>query len=349
MVEPPNTAYGNKGSMVLGISWAETALALVLVALRAKTAAFCLPGHPRAGILGLRWDFIWVIIALGLALCSQSLMTASVHYDLINHSEPPVHGYLVQSKLWSWMGQITSLLAMAVARIAVVALLLTLQSGTACRGRTALYLMAAFQLIISLVLVVLMLAQCQPMAKLWDNDLDGACPLIVMCSRFGYFHGVTVLLDLILAFYPLYIIGRLQQMKRSTKVSLCLIMCGGLISGIAGLNKTVSITQNTELIGTGTTSKVNVWALTEMWFIIIFGSIPVLRACFVRFTQDIKKTAARSSGASSDPSDPDGSWVELHNRSQSVWVTRGPTHATEGCPVRQILVTTNTSVVREGK
>lgn len=38
-----------------------------------------------------------------------------------------------------------------------------------------------------------------------------------------------MLLDLILAFYPLYIIGRLQQMKRSTKVSLCLIMCGGLM------------------------------------------------------------------------------------------------------------------------
>lgn len=38
-----------------------------------------------------------------------------------------------------------------------------------------------------------------------------------------------MVLDLVLAFYPLYIIGRLQQMKRSTKVSLCLIMCGGLM------------------------------------------------------------------------------------------------------------------------
>ena len=120
-------------------------------------------------------------------------------------------------------------------------------------------------------------------------------------------------------------------------------------SGIAGLNKTVAITQNTQLIDSGTTSKVNLWALTEMWFIIIFGSIPVLRACFVRFTQDIKKTAARSSGSSPDPSDPDVSWNELHNRSQRVWVTRGSTHATESCPVQQILVTTDTSVVREGR
>ena len=128
-------------------------------------------------------------------------MTASVHYDLINHGDPPVRRDVVQSKLWSWMGQIISLLAMAVARIAVVALLLTLQSGTACRGRRALYFMAALQLIISVVLVRLMLAQCQPMAKLWDNDLDGACPLIVMCSRFGYFHGGIPSSSLCLAFF----------------------------------------------------------------------------------------------------------------------------------------------------
>lgn len=111
----------------------------------------------------------------------------------------------------------------------------------------------------------------------------------------------------------------------------------------------MAITQNTQLIDSGTTSKVNLWALTEMWFIIIFGSIPVLRACFVRFTQDIKKTAARSSGSSFDPSGSDGSWNELHNRSRSVWVTRGSTHATESCSVQQILVTTDTSVVREGR
>lgn len=113
----------------------------------------------------------------------------SVYFDFLNYDEHFERRDLVKSKLWSWMGQITSLLAMAVARIAVIALLLTLQSGTACRGRRALYFMGAFQLIISVVLIILMLAQCQPTAKLWDNDLEGTCPLIVVCSRFGYFHG----------------------------------------------------------------------------------------------------------------------------------------------------------------
>lgn len=81
---PPDTAYGSKGSIVLGISWAETALALVLVALRAKTAAVCPPGHPRAGILGLRWDFIWVIIALvGL---NRQTFALYIYTDVHDHA-----------------------------------------------------------------------------------------------------------------------------------------------------------------------------------------------------------------------------------------------------------------------
>ena len=84
MVVPPDTAYGSKGSIVLGISWAETALALVLVALRAKTAAVCPSGHPRAGILGLRWDFIWVIIAL-VGLSRQTMHYTYILTFMITH------------------------------------------------------------------------------------------------------------------------------------------------------------------------------------------------------------------------------------------------------------------------
>lgn len=41
--------------------------------------------------------------------------------------------------------------------------------------------------------------------------------------------GIGAFSDFFLAGYPVYIIGRLQVMKLSTKVGLCLIMGGGLM------------------------------------------------------------------------------------------------------------------------
>ena len=57
------TALGAKGPLVLGITWTETALALVMVALRAKTASFS-EGNMSSGMFGLRWDCIWVVFAM---------------------------------------------------------------------------------------------------------------------------------------------------------------------------------------------------------------------------------------------------------------------------------------------
>lgn len=56
------TALGAKGPLVLGVTWTEAALAVVLVALRAKTASFSEGKMP--GIFGLRWDFLWIVFAM---------------------------------------------------------------------------------------------------------------------------------------------------------------------------------------------------------------------------------------------------------------------------------------------
>lgn len=49
---------------MLGITWTEATLALILILLRAKAAAFSPDNNLSAGIFGLRWDFIWVIMAM---------------------------------------------------------------------------------------------------------------------------------------------------------------------------------------------------------------------------------------------------------------------------------------------
>lgn len=63
MSDSLNGAYGGKGPLLLGITWTEMGLALILLVLRARTASVCPSGKLSSGIFGLRWDFIWVVVA----------------------------------------------------------------------------------------------------------------------------------------------------------------------------------------------------------------------------------------------------------------------------------------------
>lgn len=138
-------------------------------------------------------------------------------------------------------------------------------------------------------------------------------------------------------------------------------------AGIAGINKTIAIstiTQTSDL--TYAIHSLNTWVLTEMWFIIIFGSIPVLRLFFIRFRQNIKTSAKyQFDNTPSAHLNPSGSnndnWVPLDDRAKA-WATYDPstkrvysTHRPESeeeiLPERsqggQIVVTHETQVKRD--
>ncbi|UNI14258.1 hypothetical protein JDV02_000905 [Purpureocillium takamizusanense] len=331
-----SSAYGGRGPLLLGVSWAEAAVAIILIGLRAKTASLCPPGHLLStGIFGLRWDFCWVIFALALALSAQVLMTISARYGLGNHEGLLSDEEIVQTNFWSWMAQVVAILAMAVGRLAVIAFLVTLQARTLIAGRWLLYLVGAAQGLINLGEVILILRQCDPIQKLWDHNVPGTCDLVLLCSQIGFAQGsIGSAADIFLAFYPVYIIGSLQHMKLRLKIGLCLIMSGGVVAGVAGINKTVAIatiTQTQDI--TYAIAKLNTWVLTEMWFIIIFGSIPVLRPFFVRFSQSIKATAGSSrsgqrgtgrSAKSSRSREQDDAWMQLYDRPAAFRADREP-------------------------
>ena len=61
-------AYGGRGPLVLGVTWAEMGLAFILIVLRAKTASVCQNSQWSSGLFGLRWDFVWVVFAFVCSL-----------------------------------------------------------------------------------------------------------------------------------------------------------------------------------------------------------------------------------------------------------------------------------------
>jgi hypothetical protein len=98
-------------------------------------------------------------------------------------------------------------------------------------------------------------------------------------------------------------------------------------AGIAGINKTIaiaSITQTQDI--TYAIYKLNTWVLTEMWFIIVFGSIPVLRPLFRRFTQDLKTVTGKSRDLTNPSThlstrrNANDSWMQLDDRRSHAWV-----------------------------
>lgn len=175
-------------------------------------------------------------------------------------------------------------------------------------------------------------------------------------------------------------------MKLSTKIGICLVMGGGTMydqelkwvmqywlyarAGLAAINKTIAIASITDISDlTYVIYKLNTWTLTEMWFIIIFGSIPTLRVFFMKFLQDIKTAASFSSRNSrprsntalciEDVNEQRESRIHLDNRLPNPWSTQYST-TSASCDARpgqhrpdleanqrQIMVTKNTTIISE--
>lgn len=116
-------------------------------------------------------------------------MTVSVRYGLGTHQNLLPPDRIVNTNLWSWIGQVIAILDLVIARIAVIAFLLTIQTGTRSKGRYLLYAVGATQAIINVIEVALIFKQCTPTAKLWNSNLPGTCDGIVICSQVGFAQG----------------------------------------------------------------------------------------------------------------------------------------------------------------
>ena len=116
-------------------------------------------------------------------------MTVSVHYGLGNHQSLLSNENIIQTNLWSWVAQVVAILDLVIARIAVIAFLLSIQDRTATKSKYLLYFVGAIQAVINIIEVALIFKQCTPTEKLWDPSIPGTCDMIVTCSQVGFAQG----------------------------------------------------------------------------------------------------------------------------------------------------------------
>ncbi|PPJ56295.1 hypothetical protein CBER1_00669 [Cercospora berteroae] len=274
--------YGDRGDTLLAITWTWFSIAAVLYVLRAASAA---RQKADGNFCGIRWDFVWVTVAVAMALTAQIIYTVS--YEFAAHGNQGLKT-VAQVIFYGTIASCTAMTSSVFGRFAVVALLLQLQGPTYPKGRIVLWFIAISQFIVNGIQVGLTVNQCNPASRLWNIMEPGTCQLILVTRKMGFFSGAYgAFCDLSLAFYPVaLIIGPLQQINPKLKAAICIVMAGGAIAGIAGIVKTVQIANL--LYVQYDYATIVIWILTETWFIIIFGSITTTRPIFVAIGRHIK-------------------------------------------------------------
>ncbi|KAF2721794.1 hypothetical protein K431DRAFT_209419, partial [Polychaeton citri CBS 116435] len=272
--------YGGAGPLVLGISWAEALLATVILIVRAYGALVL----ERAG-----WDLFWSTVAWVTAFTSQAFITVAVSYGSGNHiSNLDAHD-VEQSIRWSWLGQLIAIMAIGFGKIAVIALVLRVQGPTHKKKSYVLHFIWISNTVINIAQVVLLLYQCTPVQKLWNESLPGECDGRVRAEYTGFFQGSwSAASDFVLAVYPVFVFWPLNISTRR-KIGLCFLLGGGLLAAVAGTLKTIYIqlAPSTQDVSYAIYPLV-VCAYTEMWVTIIVGNIPQLRIVFVRVVRHTK-------------------------------------------------------------
>ncbi|KAF2153598.1 hypothetical protein K461DRAFT_293852 [Myriangium duriaei CBS 260.36] len=309
-----SSAYGGSGPFVMGISWAQAAVGTLLVILRAFAA--------RTHSGSLRWDFLLIAAAMPASLISQVLLTLACLHGAGNHLAN-IHRLddLWDSIEYTMLGLTVGTFAITLAKLSIVALLLQVTPVTAPKDRSLLWFVGIFVTLVNIAESLTTLTQCSPMSRLWYRLEAGACPRTGIATRFSYFQGaIAVFADLFLAVYPTTIVWSLQLSTR-TKIGFCVLMAGGFLPAVAGimrclytqrLNSTADITSELRPFIT--------WAITELWFVIILGSIPPLRPLFERVILG-RTTQHKSKGTSGSFPQASGTLNKREGGSKNIQTT----------------------------
>ncbi|PNS17790.1 hypothetical protein CAC42_3185 [Sphaceloma murrayae] len=277
------SGYGGEGPVLMAVGWTECTLGVITIGLRLYGAS------KRAG--QIRWDFLWIALAGVFGLASQATFAVANWYGMGNHMRNLTYPQIVLSLKWVWISIFLGLIGLTFAKWAIIALLLQVQLPTQVKRRIFLWSLAVLLGGVCIVQFVLSFTQCVPAARLWNPRMPGVCPGATRALYFGFFQGASgVAIDVILALYPISIVWNLQASLKM-KIGFCLLMAGGIIPAAAGTVKAIMLDflrKPNDI--TYEFAPFMTWAATELWLIIILGSIPPLRPLFVRLFRKAAST-----------------------------------------------------------
>ncbi|TVY88724.1 hypothetical protein LAWI1_G005141 [Lachnellula willkommii] len=228
-------------------------------------------------------DDALMTLALLLGIANFSLDTAAVQYGLGRHFFYLTPFERVHSMKYEFLGQPVGILSPMFGRLSFMIYLLNI-IVTSKPKKWFIYSLAAQHIIINVVTIILILAQCPHFATLWDPiGTPGRCWNPSVQADFGYFQGATnTLTDIVLTVMPISIIWNLQLAKK-LKIALSVLLGLSSFAMIASIIRTMLTARIADRDDfTYNVIVFIIWCTVENCTVIITSSIPTLRPLFVR-------------------------------------------------------------------
>jgi hypothetical protein len=259
------------GPLIMGATWAEAILATIAVAFR----AYCAIRIVRK----VEWDLFWVVFAWCATFASEIFLTISVGCGYGRRTADLSEAEYRRSGLYIWLGQLVSAIGAIIARIAIIAMLLRVQGEMSPKTKWTLHVVAWLNVVVGTLQVAMIIKIC-PLGL----SIAGGCDYGLAHSALviGYVQaGLAVFSDLFLASYAVIVFRKMKVSPRR-KLAMSFLMGGGYVVAVAAIMRLVSLRQ----LRLSTDSMYHaypliIWTYTEVWLILILGSLPRLHSLFL--------------------------------------------------------------------
>ncbi|KAJ5241792.1 uncharacterized protein N7469_000119 [Penicillium citrinum] len=163
------------------------------------------------------------------AIAGVILVTVSVAYGIGTHKDDLSASDKTAAIKWGWINQALSILATSLGKLSIVAFLQQIH-GPEHRGRViGLWALATSNLVVNVVTIAIIMTQCSPPGKLWNDKLQGSCSGRQRNEAIAYFQGSwSAFCDLALALYPIVFLWSVKLRMR-VKIGLCVLMGLGVM------------------------------------------------------------------------------------------------------------------------
>ncbi|KAL8871365.1 MAG: hypothetical protein Q9174_002784 [Haloplaca sp. 1 TL-2023] len=261
----------DNGGRYLGVAWSLVVCALISTSVRTWV---------RGRLTrNMGWDDYIMIATQFVNLVGLGLMTAEVFNGLGRHMYYLRPDQRRRFEIIGWLDWMQTFTTIMLTKISICLFLIRIKNDTS--NKIFMYSLIVANVLVTVVIICLFLAICQPLHAYWDVGVEGKCfstsQVMIMVAAQG---GFSVLSDLILATMPLFFLRNLQISLR-TKLLLCVLMGAGYITAGCSLVRTVLSDRvlNHDLSWAILTNAV--WRAVEVNLGIICANAPIARPLYL--------------------------------------------------------------------
>ncbi|KAF6830301.1 integral membrane protein [Colletotrichum musicola] len=254
----------------------SVALAAVLTALLIITTGLRI--WVRAANRKLGWDDWTILLAAATCIARFAIVVKQAEHGNGRHRVYLSEWDYMMVNMYGWWGQVLLFLAVAFLKVSICLLILRIKDTKALK--IMLYILMAGVLVTNLGVVIILIAECQPVgfwrgasAKCWPTQIR----IYAIYATIAY----SALTDLICSLLPLAVVWNVN-MPRMTKFSISLLMGLGLVATGFGVARAASL-------GISTTDLswayciAGIWSNLELYLGVIAANLALTRSIWAHF------------------------------------------------------------------